>query len=53
MNDLHIYVWVMISEFLRGPLSRVSRIILQGRRRFDCLIQENVFSRLKRDDEVD
>lgn len=53
MNDLHIYVWVMVTEFSSGPLSGVSQIFLQGCRYFDCLVQENVFSRLKGKDEVD
>lgn len=53
MNDLHIYVWVMVTEFSSGPLSGVSQIFLQGCRHFDCLVQENVFSRLKGKDEVD
>lgn len=53
MNDLHIYVWVMVTEFSSGPLSGVSQIFLQGCRHLDCLVQENVFSRLKGKDEVD
>lgn len=53
MNDLYIYVWVMVTEFSSGPLSGVSQIFLQGCRHLDCLVQENVFSRLKGKDEVD
>lgn len=53
MNDLYIYVWFMVTEFSSGPLSGVSQIFLQGCRHLDCLVQENVFSRLKGKDEVD
>lgn len=35
MNDLHIYVWVMVTEFSSGPLSGVSQIFLQGCRHLD------------------